>query len=91
MTNATHKPEPWAICTCPFGQYASGYVAAGTRIIMRGGSGTREKANLIVAAQDLLAALVELDAWALNESGAEYPAGTFEIVRAAIAKATGEA
>lgn len=44
-------------------------------------------ARLITAAPDLLAALVELDAWAMNESGADYPNGTFEVVRAAIAKA----
>jgi hypothetical protein len=44
-------------------------------------------ARLIAAAPDLLAALVELDAWAMNESGADYPNGTFEVVRAAIAKA----
>lgn len=47
-------------------------------------------AYLIAAAPDLLAALIELDAWALNESGAEYPTGTFEIVRAALAKAKGQ-
>jgi hypothetical protein len=44
-------------------------------------------AALIAAAPDLLAALVELDAWAMNESGADYPNGTFEIVRAALRKA----
>jgi hypothetical protein len=36
---------------------------------------------------DLLEALIELDAWVTNESGAHYPEGTFEVVRAAIAKA----
>lgn len=46
-------------------------------------------ARLIAAAPDLLAALIELDAWAMNESGAVCPDGTFEIVRAAIAKAKG--
>jgi hypothetical protein len=44
-------------------------------------------AALIAAAPDLLAALVELDAWAMNESGAGYPNGTFEIVRDALRKA----
>jgi len=44
-------------------------------------------AALITAAPDLLAALVELDAWAMNESGIDYPNGTFEIVRAALRKA----
>ena len=48
-------------------------------------------ARLILAAPDLLAALIELDAWVINESGAAYPEGTFEFVRAAIAKAIGEA
>ena len=48
-------------------------------------------ARLIVAAPDLLAALIELDAWAIHGSGTEYPQGTFEAVRAAIAKAIGEA
>lgn len=43
------------------------------------------------AAPDLLAALVELDDWAMNESGAAYPEGTFEIVREAITKAIGAA
>jgi hypothetical protein len=42
------------------------------------------------AAPKLLAALIELDAWAMNESGAHYPNGTFEIVRSVIAEATGE-
>jgi hypothetical protein len=41
------------------------------------------------AAPNLLAALVELDDWAMNESGATYPIGTFEVVREAIAKAIG--
>jgi hypothetical protein len=44
-------------------------------------------ARLIAAAPDLLEALVELDAWAMNESGVDYPNGTFEIVRAALRKA----
>ena len=48
-------------------------------------------ARLIAAAPDLLAALVELDDWALNESGAAYPEGTFEVVREAITKAIGAA
>jgi hypothetical protein len=48
-------------------------------------------AKLIAAAPDLLAALIELDAWAIHGSGTEYPQGTFEAVRAAIAKAIGEA
>jgi hypothetical protein len=48
-------------------------------------------ARLIAAAPDLLAALIELDAWAIHGSGTEYPQGTFEAVRAAIAKAIGEA
>jgi len=43
------------------------------------------------AAPDLLAALVELDDWAMNESGAAYPEGTFEVVREAITKAIGAA
>jgi hypothetical protein len=43
------------------------------------------------AAPDLLAALVELDDWAMNESGAAYPDGTFEVVREAITKAIGAA
>jgi hypothetical protein len=45
--------------------------------------------RLTGAAADLLAALIELDAWALNDSGVHYPEGTFGIVRDAIAKATG--
>ena len=48
-------------------------------------------ARLIAAAPDLLAALVELDDWALNESGGAYPEGTFEVVREAITKAIGAA
>jgi hypothetical protein len=48
-------------------------------------------ARLIAAAPDLLAALVELDDWAMNESGAAYPEGTFEAVREAITKAIGAA
>ena len=48
-------------------------------------------ARLIAAAPDLLAALVELDDWAMNESGAAYPEGTFEVVREAITKAIGAA
>jgi len=48
-------------------------------------------ARLIAAAPDLLAALVELDAWAMHESGADYPLGTFEVVRDAIVKAIGAA
>jgi hypothetical protein len=43
------------------------------------------------AAPDLLAALIELDDWAMNESGAAYPDGTFEVVREAITKAIGAA
>ncbi len=43
------------------------------------------------AAPDLLAALIELDDWAMNESGAAYPEGTFEVVREAITKAIGAA
>ena len=43
------------------------------------------------AAPDLLAALIELDAWAIYGSGTEYPQGTFEAVRAAITKAIGAA
>jgi type VI protein secretion system component VasF len=43
------------------------------------------------AAPDLLAALVELDDWAMNESGAAYPEGTFDVVREAITKAIGAA
>ena len=47
-------------------------------------------ARLIAAAPDLLAALIELDAHMLNETPiGTYPSGTFEVVRAAIAKATG--
>lgn len=45
--------------------------------------------RLTGAAADLLAALIELDAWALNDSGAQYPEGTLGIVRDAIAKAIG--
>jgi hypothetical protein len=48
-------------------------------------------ARLIAAAPSLLAALVELDDWAMHESGAAYPEGTFEIVREAITKAIGAA
>lgn len=48
-------------------------------------------ARLIAAAPDLLAALIELDAWAIYGSGTEYPQGTFEIVREAITKAIGAA
>ena len=48
-------------------------------------------ARLIAAAPDLLAALIELDAWAMHESGADYPPGTFEVVRDAIVKAIGAA
>jgi type VI protein secretion system component VasF len=43
------------------------------------------------AAPDLLAALVELDDWAMNESNSTYPMGTFEVVREAITKAIGAA
>ena len=48
-------------------------------------------ARLIAAAPDLLAALIELDAWAIYGSGTEYPQGTFEAVREAITKAIGAA
>lgn len=48
-------------------------------------------ARLIAAAPELLAALIELNAWAINESGAALPAGTFELVQSVIAKARGEA
>lgn len=48
-------------------------------------------ARLIAAAPDLLAALIELDAWAIHGSGTEYPQGTFEAVREAITKAIGAA
>jgi hypothetical protein len=52
-----------------------------------------ENLTAILAMQDsyreMLAALVELDDWAMNESGAAYPEGTFEVVREAIAKARG--
>ena len=48
-------------------------------------------ARLIAAAPDMLAALIELDAWAIYGSGTEYPQGTFEAVRAAITKAIGAA
>jgi type VI protein secretion system component VasF len=51
----------------------------------------RHRRKLRDAAPDLLAALIELDAWAMNESGAAYPEGTFEIVREAITKAIGAA
>ena len=49
------------------------------------------EAALVAAAPDLLAALIELDDWAMNESGAAYPEGTFEVVREAITKAIGAA
>ena len=48
-------------------------------------------AQLIAAAPDLLAALIELDAWAMHESNSIYPMGTFEVVREAITKAIGDA
>jgi hypothetical protein len=52
-----------------------------------------ENLTAILAMQDsyseMLAALVELDDWAMNESGAAYPEGTFEVVREAISKAQG--
>jgi acyl-CoA reductase-like NAD-dependent aldehyde dehydrogenase len=51
----------------------------------------RRRRKLRDAAPDLLAALIELDAWAMNESGATYPEGTFEAVREAITKAIGAA
>ena len=51
----------------------------------------RQAKMLRDAAPDLLAALIELDAWAMHESGAAYPEGTFEIVREAITKAIGAA
>jgi hypothetical protein len=54
------------------------------------GDATQVNARLIAAAPDLLAALIELDAWVINESGAAYPEGTFEFVRATIRKAKGE-
>ena len=45
---------------------------------------------LIEAAPDLLAALIELDAHMMHEMPVgTYPQGTFEVVREAIAKATG--
>ena len=47
-------------------------------------------AKLAAAAPDLLAALIELDAHMMHEMPVgTYPQGTFEIVREAIAKATG--
>jgi hypothetical protein len=49
----------------------------------------RRRRKLRDAAPDLLAALVELDAWAIYGSGTEYPQGTFEAVREAITKAIG--
>ena len=51
----------------------------------------RRRRKLRDAAPDLLAALIELDDWAMNESGAAYPEGTFEAVREAITKAIGAA
>lgn len=51
----------------------------------------RRRRKLRDAAPDLLAALVELDDWAMNESGAAYPESTFEVVREAITKAIGAA
>ena len=51
----------------------------------------RHRRKLRDAAPDLLAALVELDAWAIYGSGTEYPQGTFEAVREAITKAIGAA
>ena len=51
----------------------------------------RRRRKLRDAAPDLLAALIELDDWAMNESGTEYPQGTFEAVREAITKAIGAA
>jgi len=49
-------------------------------------------ARLIAAAPELLAALIELDHHMMTEMPlGTYPNGTFEVVRAAIAKATGEA
>ena len=46
-------------------------------------------AELLAAAPDLLEALIELHAWAIHDSGAAYPEGTFEIVQTAISKAQG--
>ena len=49
-------------------------------------------ALLMAASPDLLAALIELDAHMMHEMPVgTYPQGTFEVVRAAIAKATGAA
>lgn len=51
----------------------------------------RRRRKLRDAAPDLLAALIELDAWAMHESNSIYPMGTFEVVREAITKAIGAA
>jgi len=77
---------PWAICTCKYGQ-PDGYYAAAQSITITGGKATREKAKLIAAAPDLLAALE----WAVETADTEqYEADWYAAARAAIAKAKGE-
>jgi hypothetical protein len=82
--SAKHTPGPWRV----FG-YDIGTSPDETLAVVCAMDDNTDDANatLIAAAPDLLAALVELDAWAMNESGADYPNGTFEIVRAALRKA----
>lgn len=48
-----------------------------------------EQCPVVKAAPDLLAALIELNQWVIDNSGVAMPQGTFEVVQAAIQKAKG--
>lgn len=86
----SEKLGPWAICTCKYGQ-PDGYYAAAQSITITGGKATREKAKLIAAAPDLLAALEEIESLPVDDYGCrEIPPGFLDKARAAIAKAKGE-
>ena len=93
MDNETQGP--WCICTCEFGK-PDGYYAAAQSITIRGGKGTRERANLIVAAPDMLFALESLlegtcEALSfLDRETVKHLKPLIDTAEAAITKAKGE-
>jgi hypothetical protein len=91
----THTPGPWAITKGAYGALNVGPASlahpgkeATHYALDRGRDLLAQRAAdaaLIAAAPDMLEALLEVSQWAEMQKG--YPQGTFEVVRAAIAKA----
>ena len=94
-----HTPGPWRFTTDAIAIWNSPAAKKTLCIADMGSEGSPDidyaetiaNARLIAAAPELLAALIELDHHMMTEMPlGTYPNGTFEVVRAAIAKATGE-